>query len=206
MAKSRTAPRPKRPARKSSVKPRKASRSNAAPPRSVKIDYAKLSLKDALDLAILIEEEALERYQKLSEMVGGRYSGDARDVFRAMAKNEARHGLQLTERRERLFPGAERTVSRDALYDVEAPSWTSVHVFMSSRQAFEVALESERKAHEFFDQALPHLKDARVRGLFVELRGEEQQHAAMLIRKMKGLPSGPDVETEMADEPGSDAG
>ncbi len=195
----------KRPARKGATA-LKASRSATAQPEGARIDYAKLALQDALDLAILIEEEARERYQKLSEMVGGRYAGDAGDVFRAMVKNEARHGAQLAERRQRLFANAEPRVSRDALFGVEAPDWTTVRVFMSARQAMEVALESELKAYEFFDQALPHVKDAQVRKLFEELRGEERQHAAMLRAKMKGLPSGPDVEPEMADEPGSDAG
>jgi rubrerythrin len=196
----------KRPARKPAARVRSA-RSAAPPlPRGARIDFSKLTLQDALDLAILVEEEAQERYQRLAEMVGGRYVGDASDVFRSMVKNEARHGAQLGERRELLFKKAKSRVSRDALFDVEAPDWSTVRVFMSAREALEVALRAEEKAFAFFDQALPHLKDAQVRKLFEELRGEERKHAAMLRQKMKGLPAGPDVEAEMADEPGSDPG
>ncbi len=195
----------KRPVRKKPSQIRRIA-SVPTPPEGARIDYAKLTLQDALDLAILVEEEAKQRYEKLAEMVGGRYEGDARDVFRAMVKNEARHGAQLAERRERIFKKAKRRVSLDQLYDVEAPDWTAVHVFMSGRQAMEVALAAEEKAFDFFDRALPHLKDAQVRKLFEELRGEERRHAAMLRKKMKGLPAGPDIEAELADEPGSDPG
>jgi len=202
----------KTPVRKPTAK-RKVAKNGAAaskraspPPESARVDFAKLTLKDALDLAILVEEEAEERYEKLSAMVGGRYAGDAGDVFRAMAKNEALHRAQLEERRRGLFGRARRTISRDALDDVEAPDWTKVNVFMSARQAMEVAVEDEVKAHDFYDQASAHVKDRAVRKLFQDLRGEERQHEATLRKKMKGLPAGPDIEVEMADEPGSDPG
>ena len=123
-----------------------------------------------------------------------------------MVKNEARHRDQLMERRAQLFGNARRNLSGNVTFDVEAPDWTTVRVFMSARQAMEVALESEKKAFDFFDEALPHVKDLKVRKLFEDLRGEERMHAAMLRKRMKGLPPGPDVEEEMADAPGSDAG
>ncbi len=183
-----------------------ARRASAPPPESARVDFANLSLKDALDLAILVEQEAGERYEKLSGMVGGRYAGDAGDVFREMAKNEARHCVDLEARRQELFGKAKRTVSRDALYDVEAPDFTAVDVFMSARQAMEVAVEDERKAYDFYDGAAAHVKDKAVRKLFEELRGEESRHEATLRKKMKDLPEGPDIDDEVADEPGSDAG
>jgi rubrerythrin len=176
------------------------------PPERARVDFANLTLKDALDLAILVEQEAEERYRKLSEMVGGRYAGDAGDVFRAMARNEAKHREELEERRQRLFGKARRTLSLDALDDVEAPDFTKVNVFMSARQAMEVAVEDEVKAHDFYDHASEHVKDKAVRKLFQELREEESRHEATLRKQMKGLPSGPDVEAELADEPGSDPG
>jgi rubrerythrin len=170
------------------------------------IDFSKLSLQDALDLAILIEEEAKERYEEFSRLVGGRYPGDADEAFREMAKNEAKHGEELAERRKKLFKGAKRRVDRSMLDDVEAPDRGKPRVFMSPRQAFEVALESEVKAYDFFAEALKHVKDRGVKKLFEELKGEEKKHQAYLKRKIKKLPPGPDVEESAADEPGSDAG
>jgi len=170
------------------------------------IDFAKLSLKDALDLAILIEDEAKERYEEFTKIVGGRYKGDAADVFRNMAGYEARHGAALQERRKKLFGNAPSTVSADALDDVEAPDRGSPRVYMSARQAMEVALKSEEKAWDYFDAALKHVKDPEVKKLFEELRAEEVQHQDYIKKALASLPPGPDVEEAEADEPGSDAG
>ena len=149
-----------------------------------KIDFSKLTLKDALDLAILIEEEAKDRYESFAKLVGGRYKGDADEVFKTMAGYEAKHGAELASRRAKLFGDQPRTVTRDLIEDVEAPDTGQPRVFMSPRQAFEVALRSEDKAYDYFDAALKHVKDADVRKLFEELRAEEVQHQ-QYIRKAR---------------------
>jgi len=165
------------------------------------IDFARLTLQDALDLAILIEEEARDRYLELAQFVGGRYPGDAGDVFRTMAGNEEKHGAQLAGRRRELFGRRRPRVDRSMLFDVEAPDLGAVRVFMSARQAVEVALASEQKAHDFFDEALEHVKDRQVKKLFEELKTEEKAHQAALRKLMRKLPRGPDVEESEADEP-----
>ncbi len=170
------------------------------------IRFEELTARDALDLAVLAEQEAHERYQVLARQVGGRYAGDASDMFKLMATHEAKHGVQLSERRLRLFGKEPRTVTRDMLYQVEAPDLGSPRVFMSARQAMEVAAASERKAREFFEEALRHVQDAEVRGLLAELRDEELQHERFVRARLEQLPEGPDLEDDAADEPGSDPG
>lgn len=165
-----------------------------------------LRTQDALDLAILIEEEAHERYLALAKLVGGRYAGDAADMFRLMAANEAKHGEQLAARRSQLFGAAPRTVTREMLYEVEAPDLGAVRVFMSARQAMEVALSSEQKARDFFAHALAHVREPEVRALFAELRDEEIQHEAYVRARLERLPLGPDLDEDEADEPGTDPG
>lgn len=171
------------------------------------IDFRTLSLKDALDLAILIEEEALERYQLFAKLVGaGRYPGDAAEMFKMMAMNEAKHGRQLAERRQLLFGDAPRRLSLDDLDDIEAPDRGQPRTFMSARQALEVALASEEKAYDFFGKALEHVSDPGVKALFVELRSEEDEHRRLVAEKLAQLPKGPDVPDDETDEPGSDPG
>ena len=170
------------------------------------VDFASLTLMDALDLATLVEEEARERYDEFTRVVGGRYAGDAPDMFRKMATYEEKHGAQISERRRKLFGDAPRRVSRDDVFQVEAPDPTATRVFMSARQAMEVALEAEQKAHAFFVSALPHIVDPDVKALFEELRDEELQHQSYVKERIAKLPEGPDVEEDEADEPGSDAG
>ncbi len=170
------------------------------------IDFRTLTLQDALDLAVLIEAEAQERYEKFSKMVGGRYPGDAADMFKLMAGNEAKHRAELLERRRKLFGEAPSRISAAQIDDVEAPDRGAPRVFMSARQAMEVALASEVKAYEYFTGALPHVSDPEVKALFQQLQGEELQHQALVKARLAQLPPGPDVEEDEADEPGSDPG
>jgi rubrerythrin len=167
------------------------------------INFTTLDLRDALDLAILIEEEAHERYQSFSKIVGGRYAGDASDVFKLMASYEAKHREQLAAR---LFKDAPRRVRMEMFDDVEAPDRSAPRTFMSARDAMEVAIASEEKARDFFDSALKQVKDPEVRALFSELRAEEVEHRDLLRQRLKKLPKGPDVGEGEADEPGSDGG
>ena len=171
------------------------------------IDFRSLSLQDALDLAILIEEEARERYEQFTKLVGtGHYEGDAAQMFAYMARNEAKHGADLTARRRGLFGDAPRRLTLDQLDDVEAPDRGAPRTFMSARQALEVALASEEKAHDFFDRALGSVSDPGVKALFTELRSEEDAHRRLVKERLEKLPPGPDVEEDEADEPGSDPG
>ena len=61
----------------------------AGGPMSTRLDYSKLSLMDALDLATLIEVEAQKRYTQFAERLGSRDSDDAGAVFASMAVNES---------------------------------------------------------------------------------------------------------------------
>jgi rubrerythrin len=170
------------------------------------VDFERLTLRDALDLAILIEDEARERYEGFSRVVGGRYAGDASDMFRAMAGYEARHGEELAERRRKLFGDEPAQLDRGSIDDVEAPDRSAPRTFMSARQAMEVAYASEEKAADFFSQALRHVTDPEVRALFQELHGEELRHQQWVKERLVILPQGPDLEEDEADEPGSDGG
>ncbi len=170
------------------------------------IDMKSLSAVDALDLAILIEDEARERYEEFSRIVGGRYAGDASDMFRMMARYEGAHKAELIRRRESLYGNSPCRMKRDMLDEVEAPSRTEPRTFMSAHQAMQVALRSEEKAHEFFVDALAQVTDPDVRALFDELRREELHHQELVKQAIAKLPPGADVEEAEADEPGSDPG
>ncbi len=168
-----------------------------------KIDFLKLDLMDAVDLAIMIEDEAKERYEEFTTQVGSRYTGDAADVFFTMAKYELAHKEQLVAFRKKLFGVTPARMTRDMIWDVEAPSQSAPRTFMSSLQAMEVALEGELKAHEFYSQALNVVKDEAVRSLFEELRNEEIEHQNLLKKWMKSQKgnNGPDRGDGDTDEP-----
>jgi len=170
---------------------------------STRLDLSKLSLMDALDLAKLIEREAHQRYLMFAKQLGSHGGKDASYFFATMAENEAKHGRQLEARRKDLFGDAPARVSLDDLYDVEAPDMGSPRRGMSVVQAYEVGLAAEKKAHDFFNDALPGITDAEVRELFLELRDEETEHIEMLRAGMAELPpsASEELEFDLDDSP-----
>lgn len=169
---------------------------------SVDIDFATLSIKDALDLGILVEEEAMERYQELADNLDVHNTGEAAQFFRFMVGCEAMHGEELKEKRRELFGEEPSSVDRSLLWDVEAPDYDSTRTFMTLQDALKVAMAAERKAFEFFDGALPEVTDAEVRELFTELRQEEVEHMEMVREQMKKIPMGDGFDPDdFADEP-----
>jgi erythrin-vacuolar iron transport family protein len=163
-----------------------------------RLDFSKLTLMDALDLATLIEVEAHKRYTQFAERLGSRDSDDAGAVFESMAVNENKHGEQLAERRLALFGNEPPKVTLDDLFDVEAPDVGAPHWNMSPLGAYQVALSSERKAFAFYDQALRYVTQPDVKALFEELREEEAEHVQMLEAIIAKLP--PSAAIDLEDE------
>jgi rubrerythrin len=169
---------------------------------SVDIDFSDLSIKDALDLAILVEEEAEERYRELADNLEFHNTNDAASFFRFMVTCEAKHGEELSAKRQELFGDQPVNVDRSMLWDVEAPGYETAKSFMTIQEALAVALAAETKAFEFFDGALPEVEDPEVRELFIELRQEEVEHMQMVRDQMKKAPEGDGFDAgDFADEP-----
>lgn len=166
------------------------------------IDFTALNLKDALDLAVLVEEEAKDRYEEFAAQMDQHRTPDAARFFRYMALNEAKHGEDLAARRAQLFGDAPRAVTRAMIFDVEAPDYDAARAFMSPRRAMAAALASEVKAHDFFVAALPGIQDAEVKALFEELRDEEVQHQDLVKAELAKLPPDSGLSDEdFVDEP-----
>jgi rubrerythrin len=166
------------------------------------IDFSALALRDALDLAVLIEEEARDRYEEFADQMQLHASPEAERFFRFMAINEEKHRAQLHARRTQLFADEPTKVSRTMIFDVEAPEYDEAHAFMTTNNALESALRSETKAFEFFSSALEHVQDSQVRALFEELRDEELDHQELIRREMAKTPPDPELKAiDFADDP-----
>ncbi len=162
------------------------------------LDFTKLSLRDAIDLAVLIEEEARDRYQELADQLTLHHTPEAAAFFDKMSRVEEFHRKQLSIRRLNQFGDQPTTVSRQMIFDVEAPEYDEARAFMSVRQALNTALRAETKAHDFFIEALRSVKDPGVAALFNELREEEVHHQNMVRAEIAKLP--PDAEPESGDD------
>jgi rubrerythrin len=152
------------------------------------IDFSQLSLRDTLDLAIFVEEEAKERYDDFAAQMEAHRTGDTAKFFHFMAANEVKHAEKLAAQRNELFGDEPTTADTSILYDIEAPEFDAARAFMSVRAALDVAMESEVKAYEFYDNALEKITDAEVRELFLELRDEEARHQEMIKQTMAKVP------------------
>lgn len=148
---------------------------------TIQLDFSTLNLQDALDMAVLIEKEAEDRYLLLADQIGHRYPGDAANFFTKMARNEQRHGNEISERRRLLFGDAPSRITTDMIgNDIEAPDPGKAIRYMSPRHALEVAMESEIKAYEFYNSILQFIKVDTVRELIKSLRDEEVEHQKLL--------------------------
>ena len=166
------------------------------------LDFAKLTLQDALDIAIIIEDEARDRYQELAEQLEVHRSPEPAKFFKGMVINETKHGEQLRAHRQKACGGAPSKVDRSVVPEVETAGYDEVRAAMTPHAAMRIALASEIRARDFYARALGQVKDAKVKDLFTELLQEEKEHHAMVERALGRLP--PEDKTnpdDFGDEP-----
>lgn len=172
----------------------------------IKFDLSALDLMDALDLAIMIEEDAKERYDEFYRQIGTNGVDDAGMFFHQMAANEQKHTDDLLALRKKHFNDAKSKVSRATLYEfqeIEAPEFDQAESRMSVGKALLVALECEIKAHNFYSKASRTVKNEEVKKFFNELAEEEIEHQKMvkdIINKNKGILD-PEVDSDDIDGP-----
>ena len=155
---------------------------------SHEIDFSALNLRDTLDLAVAVEEEAKERYDEFAEQLDAHRNPEVAKFFRFMSDNEVKHAERLAAKREGLFGDEPSSADTSMLYDIEAPDFDGARAFMSMRAALDVAMESEVKAYEFYDEARAEISDSKVKELFVELRDEEALHQDLIKKIIAKLP------------------
>ena len=165
---------------------------------AARVDFAKLTLMDTLDLAAIIEVEAFKRYNLFVDQIGT--ASDAGAFFQAMAGNEKKHGDDLAARRRKLFGDTPANVKLDDVFDVEAPDVGATRRDMSEFKACQVALYSEKKAFEFYDRSLRYVTQPEVKALFEELRDEEAEHVRMVEEVIAKLPPSAKVDLEDEDD------
>lgn len=166
------------------------------------IDFSTLNLRDTLDLAIAIEEEAKERYDEFAEQLEAHRTPEVAKFFRFMSDNEVKHAEVLATQRNELFGNEPSTADTSMLYDIEAPDYDGARAFMSINDALEVALNAEIKAYDFYHEALPSVSEEEIVKLFTRLRDEEVRHQEMIKEIMAKVPDMDAFDpADFADEP-----
>jgi rubrerythrin len=148
------------------------------------MDFSKLQPHDVLDLAIFAEEEAEEQYEYLATLMETGHNGEVAEFFHKMAGREKLHREQITERRKALYSGAKANLANRALWGVEAPYDAKAKTSMPLADAFGLALDSEKRAHDYYAAALQQALEPTVAELFESLRLAELEHQRMLQREL----------------------
>jgi soluble lytic murein transglycosylase-like protein/rubrerythrin len=155
------------------------------------IDFAKLDLRAALDFAILVEEDAQLRYERLSRALADD-SGGAGPVFRSMVATEGTHRARLIERRASLLGDGLPPIEISALdHAVEGPDLED-DLPATAHEALRLAIAGEQRAHDFFARAIPFIEDPSARAFFAELQREEVEHRDLLAARLAALGPGPE--------------
>lgn len=140
----------------------------------------KLSVAELLLHALVIELEAVQRYQQLSEMMEQTGNHKVAKIFAKMSAIEAAHAATIDEHikgrklpmltpNQYLWPGIEPPENTD--------SGRLFHL-MTPCQAMSLALDNEKRAYEFFANVVDDSTDEQVREIAADFAVEEEQHIA----------------------------
>jgi rubrerythrin len=135
--------------------------------------------------AIAMEREAAGRYAELAQRMDGQGSTAVAALFRMLAAQEQKHLGELERRAAGLqLP----TLEADYTWPDSEASETTAHDAVArgitQRHALEIALQGEKRARAFFDQASRIAPDAQARGMALEMAAEEAEHVALIERML----------------------
>ncbi len=142
--------------------------------------------------AIAIEREAADTYADFAQRMDDLGNEDVAKLFRTLAVFEAEH-LDTLEARTAGVEVPNIAPGEYAWLDAGAPETAArelVYRLLTPRQALAIALEAERRAHQFFADVRANADDPALRALAQEMAAEELGHIAMVERALERTPEG----------------
>ena len=140
----------------------------------------RFSVEDLLVHALAIEFEAAQSYKDLAELMELSGNTEVAKIFAKMSGVEARHAADIGEQlSDYKLPGL--TPWQFRWRGLEAPEnidRARLHCFMTPHQALSLALDSEKRAYEFFAGVVDFSTDERVCELAAGFAADEEQHVA----------------------------
>ena len=135
-------------------------------------------------MAIAIEDEAhdlLRAARRLDRQTTSPRSRTSSSAWRC-AKNATT--IRSSPSGKRSSQDAPKSHAEKVSWAVEAPDYDAVPNDVTLRQAFDVAMEAETRAHDFYAGAIEYASDDKVAELFEGLRQAEADHQRMLREEM----------------------
>jgi rubrerythrin len=153
----------------------------------VDLDFSKLSAMDVLDLAIYVENEAEDNYEQLVTWMQQQGNNTAASFFKRMAGLEEVHRRQISAVRDKLFGDAPATTSNAYAWEVENPDFDAISPDLSLRAAYQLAIDTETRAHDYYAGALEYASDPTMIELLEDLRDAELEHRRLLERELASI-------------------
>lgn len=153
----------------------------------LEIDFSMLDAMDVLDIAIFVEDEAEDHYEQLETWARTRGNEEAAAFFKRMAGFEVLHRRQISDLRSELFGETPPRYTDSAAWEVEAPDWEALGETLTLRQAMEIGVGAETKAHDYYAGAMDYVKDAKVEELLDGLAKAELMHRRLIEEEMARL-------------------
>ncbi len=164
----------------------------------MKREFSSLSAREALNVAIFIEQRNADLYRQFGELFEGFHDPESCEIastFWDMAEEEERHGSTLKQRYlERFGRHLPTYISEEEIRDkIEVPKILTGEIFDIARaqvsqvprnRALEIALAAEQSAMKFYGRLVSITDDTDLRTLYEELANLEDDHVRSLQRRI----------------------
>ncbi len=147
-----------------------------------------------LAYSVALEEEAAERHDELADMMEVHNNPDVADTFRKLAHYSRLHAREIRDHSE----GSDLPVIApwdfgwETMEGPETADIGEMNYLMTTRQALQIAMGNEKRAHDFYSGISRESPDAAVRALAGEFADEEKEHLALLEKWLENCPGADD--------------
>jgi rubrerythrin len=144
-------------------------------------------LSELMAQAYALEREAVERYGELADVLATHNNQEVAALFRRLASQEAQHAAEILR-----TMGWTHAPSPPRLTDApQAPAYDDTHYLMHPWHALRMALESERRAHDFFAGLAQRCAGDDLRHVAQQLQADEREHIVLLEAWLQRVPEPP---------------
>ena len=158
------------------------------------------TLEEFMALALMMENEAAERYAELADAMEMHNNVDVAALFRRLAKIEDIHARKISADMKWKTPPV--VPPQPGLWEgVEAPETApldEVHYLMQPYQALALALAAEQRAVTFFERLAAVATDPAVRAAAREMVEDEREHVTLVEAWLRKVPK---PEPDWAEDP-----
>lgn len=160
------------------------------------------SLQALMAVALAMENEAVQRYTELADMMETHNNDDVAAMFRAMAGYEAEHAAVIMKRMgwQAAPPLPRESYGWPGFDSPEAVATDDAHYLMKPWHALQLALAAERRAHDFFERLVSLTSDEGVRRAARQMQAEEAEHIGLVQAWIEKFPP-PDPDWALDPDP-----